>query len=52
MSASEKYAIVFSGDAMGGSRDEIRIVTEEVARSYKDVSGWTRAVKLTIEELN
>lgn len=47
-----KYAIIVYGDAMGGSGDYLRIVSEEVARSYKDKSGWSKAVKLTIEDLD
>ena len=48
----ERFAILFYGDAQGGSRDEIRMVTEEEARAFEGVPGWSKAVKITIEDLS
>ena len=44
------YAIISAGDAMGGSRDSITIVSEEVARAYQN-DGWSRAVQLKVKDL-
>jgi len=46
------YAIITYGDAQGGSRDDIRVVSEEEARSYQDPSSWSRAVRIEIKDLD
>ena len=44
------YGIVSAGDAQGGSRDEIHIVSEEQALVHVNDS-WSYAAKITAEPL-
>lgn len=48
---SMRYGILIGGDAQGGSRDDLILVSEEEARSHVD-DGWSKAVRITIEPLH